>query len=415
MSDGIVTICLPAYGAGPYLAPAIESVLAQTSSRWRLAIGVEKTDDVADALTVCRSFSSRDDRIRVHVNDGVLGYAANVASLLDRVDTEMFAILPHDDLLHPEYVERLTAELARRPDAVLAYPDILHLGEHPGCRSLPLDDDHLATRLVSFHLARAEALPWRGVARASVLAPPNGARFSDNDYQGFAAECEWVQSLILRGPCVRVPCTLSVKRIPASDVATASRAWTHGFTAEERRAATDYHRRAMLDALDDAPLEENDRVDVVACCEAAMMLRRLRLGLGKEPLGDDDLRRLDRLEADAENTSDSVRPRLQSRLARILAHHHLAGGNVELALIEARRAVSLDPHDYEALVLLSNILLRSGKPGEALVRITDAAALGPVTPDVLRLWRRIATRLDRDGHRQLRQIKRAARSSESAS
>jgi GT2 family glycosyltransferase len=117
-----VSICIPSYNHAAYLAPAIESALGQTYRDLEVVVVDDGSTD--DSLEIARAYERREpERVRVfthpgHENRGI-GDTANLAREHSR--GSMWSGLASDDLLHPDRLERLIAELARHPELELVY------------------------------------------------------------------------------------------------------------------------------------------------------------------------------------------------------------------------------------------------------------------------------------------------------
>jgi glycosyltransferase involved in cell wall biosynthesis len=99
----IVDVGIPTRGKSPYLDEAIESVLAQTMSRWRLVIsengpGTEIVQRLLEPYL-------RDPRVRHVVTGTALPVGANWTNA-SRGDAPYVALLHDDDRWHPEFLER---------------------------------------------------------------------------------------------------------------------------------------------------------------------------------------------------------------------------------------------------------------------------------------------------------------------
>ncbi|MGB8167267.1 MAG: glycosyltransferase family 2 protein [Chthoniobacteraceae bacterium] len=112
-----ITVCLPAYNAGNYIAAAIESVLAQTCSDWLLIIADNHSAD--DTAAVARRY--RDARITVFEHPKNLGMVANWQFVLEKVDTPFFCLLAADDYFYPEHLETKLRLLEDFPDAAFVH------------------------------------------------------------------------------------------------------------------------------------------------------------------------------------------------------------------------------------------------------------------------------------------------------
>jgi len=112
--EPLVDVLIPAYRSR-HLVDAVESVLAQTFSRWRLTISDDSPpgdDGVRQAVAPLLS----DPRIRLCSTPGGLGEMRNTNRLLRDADTPYVVVLHDDDRLHPDF-------LARRVEFMAAHPD----------------------------------------------------------------------------------------------------------------------------------------------------------------------------------------------------------------------------------------------------------------------------------------------------
>src|SRR5688572_9092751 len=98
-----ITVCVPVWNGASFVAETLECVRRQTQTDLRVLISDDHSDD--DSAAVCQTFES-DSRFEVVVQPERLGWVGNVNWLLKRVDTPFGCILPHDDLITPDYLER---------------------------------------------------------------------------------------------------------------------------------------------------------------------------------------------------------------------------------------------------------------------------------------------------------------------
>ena len=109
-SRSFVSVLIPAYNAAPYLAEAIDSVLAQTHEAVEIVVVDDGSDD--DTEHVARAYG---DRIRFeHVEHGGIGRARNRAVELSRGD--FLAFLDADDRFLPTKLEHQLAALEFDPE-----------------------------------------------------------------------------------------------------------------------------------------------------------------------------------------------------------------------------------------------------------------------------------------------------------
>ena len=107
-----VTVVLPVWNAGGYLAAAVESIRAQTLADWELlAIDDGSTDGSRQLLD---DFARRDGRITVTSRPN-RGLAATLQEGIERARSGVVALMNADDVSHPDRLARQLAFLERHP------------------------------------------------------------------------------------------------------------------------------------------------------------------------------------------------------------------------------------------------------------------------------------------------------------
>jgi len=107
-----VSVIMPAYNVEPYVAEAVQSVLAQTFEDLEVVVVDDgSTDGTADTVA---AIAAREPRVRLvrQPNRGLAG-ARNTAMRMARGD--LFALLDSDDLWEPEFLAEQVAMLDARP------------------------------------------------------------------------------------------------------------------------------------------------------------------------------------------------------------------------------------------------------------------------------------------------------------
>ena len=111
---------MPVWNGMPYLRPALESILAQTTTDFELLISDNASSDETE--DVCREFASADRRVRYVRQPDNLGAAANYNLLVDQAKGEFFKWSAADDILAPRFVADCLDALEQAGDqAVLAH------------------------------------------------------------------------------------------------------------------------------------------------------------------------------------------------------------------------------------------------------------------------------------------------------
>src|SRR3990172_7899939 len=119
VGSGLVSVMMPAYNAGRYIAQSIESVLAQEYSNWELIIvndgSSDKTPQIAARYT-------GDPRIKlVHQANGGEAAARNTA--LQHMRGDYVSFLDADDLYFPDALSNLSRFLDTHPEYGVVFSD----------------------------------------------------------------------------------------------------------------------------------------------------------------------------------------------------------------------------------------------------------------------------------------------------
>ena len=135
-----VTVLLPVHNGEPFLAQAIESVLAQTFTDFEFVI----VDDGSTDETPATVASFDDSRIRLLRNERNLGLVPSLNSGLEAAAGEYIARLDHDDYCRPERLERQVELLDASPEVgvVGAWMDLVEAGGRRVGLHRPRIDDH---------------------------------------------------------------------------------------------------------------------------------------------------------------------------------------------------------------------------------------------------------------------------------
>lgn len=97
----LVSVCIPTYKGGAYLAAAIDSVLAQSYRHLELIVVDDNSPD--DTAAIVAAYD--DPRIQYFKNPANLGPQGNWNRCLDLAVGKYFKLLPHDDLLAQNCLE----------------------------------------------------------------------------------------------------------------------------------------------------------------------------------------------------------------------------------------------------------------------------------------------------------------------
>ena len=109
MATPRVSVCIPTYQGAAHLAATIESVLAQRFTDFELVIVNDNSPDETDQIVA--RFS--DPRIRYLKNAENLGPEGNWNRCLEAARGTFFKLLPQDDLIYPDTLQRQVEILER--------------------------------------------------------------------------------------------------------------------------------------------------------------------------------------------------------------------------------------------------------------------------------------------------------------
>jgi glycosyltransferase involved in cell wall biosynthesis len=120
-----ITVLMPAYNAGKYIAEAIESVLQQTFSDFRLLIVDDGSTD--NTLQIIHSFS--DKRIDL-IHQSHKGIASALNKGLSKTDSEYIARFDADDICFPERLMQQVSFLDSHPDYIIVGSEAEYISEN---------------------------------------------------------------------------------------------------------------------------------------------------------------------------------------------------------------------------------------------------------------------------------------------
>lgn len=124
MTEGLVSVIMPSWNTGRYIAESIQSVINQTYQNWELLI----VDDCSTDNTneVVASFD--DGRIKYFKNEKNSGAALTRNRAMREAQGEWIAFLDSDDLWTPEKLQK-QLEFMKKNGYVFSYHDFVKIDE----------------------------------------------------------------------------------------------------------------------------------------------------------------------------------------------------------------------------------------------------------------------------------------------
>jgi glycosyltransferase involved in cell wall biosynthesis len=122
-----VSIGLPVFNGGQYLEQSIQSILTQSFDDFELIICDNASSDTT--AEICRSYQSKDRRIRYHRNDTNLGGANNANLTFHLSRGKYFRWAAHDDICAPQLLEKCVEVLDHDASVVLSHGQTLKIND----------------------------------------------------------------------------------------------------------------------------------------------------------------------------------------------------------------------------------------------------------------------------------------------
>lgn len=105
MNGPQVSILIPVFNRENYIAECIQSALNQTFSDFEIVIVDNASED--GTWEICQKYAASDSRIRLFRNAKNLGPVRNWLACVEQATGLYVKILWSDDLIHPEFIEKL--------------------------------------------------------------------------------------------------------------------------------------------------------------------------------------------------------------------------------------------------------------------------------------------------------------------
>lgn len=117
--DALVTVAMPVFNGGRFLQIAIESVLAQTFTRFELIISDNCSVD--NSLDIARQYAAKDSRVRIHAQTKNIGLIDNFNFLIDLAKTPYFCFIASDDYWDKNFLAETVAAIEKRSGVGLVF------------------------------------------------------------------------------------------------------------------------------------------------------------------------------------------------------------------------------------------------------------------------------------------------------
>ena len=186
------TIIIPVYNGERFLAPLLDSLLAQSARDWHcICVNDGSTDGSA---SIIEKYASLDKRIRL-INQENAGCGAARNAAMANVTTPYLMFADQDDLLHPQAVEIATAAI-RKADVDCLLFGFERFAAAPTFRSLPVGTETTleprnGTRLITGRRDSWPIFVWRHIFRTHAVRPIPFPPISGGEDRAWMCELSW--------------------------------------------------------------------------------------------------------------------------------------------------------------------------------------------------------------------------------
>lgn len=228
-----IAVAMPVYNPEPvFLRQALDSVLAQTYSNWRLCIA----DDASTrpgTRQLLESYAAEDSRVRITFRNenGHISRATN--SALELVQSPYVAFMDQDDMLAPDALGEVASRLGSGGDTALAFTDSDHIDENNIRRTPYFKPDFDAELEVTGHLS---------VYAASMVRELGGLRPGFEGSQDYDLLMRAIE-ICERKRIIHIPKILYHWRVHGGSTAATSLAKPYIFEATQKALAAALERR----------------------------------------------------------------------------------------------------------------------------------------------------------------------------
>lgn len=192
MVDGLVSIVMPSWNTGSFIAESIQSVINQTYGNWELLLvddnSTDNTDEVVDSF--------HDKRIRYFKNKKNYGAAITRNKALREAKGEWIAFLDSDDLWEPEKLEHQIAFM-RKNHLVFSYHEYVKIDEKSKPLNIYVSGPEIVTKKKMYHYGYPGCLTFMYSAKVIGLIQIKDIK-KNNDYAILLKLCKKADCYLLK-------------------------------------------------------------------------------------------------------------------------------------------------------------------------------------------------------------------------
>src|SRR3970040_1826883 len=117
----MVSICVPVYNGSQFIEECINNILKQTFRDFELLIADDCSTD--NTLQIINKYKNN-KRVTVIINTMNIGWVKNCNLLISKTNYDYYCIIPCDDIIPKNYIEKLYNKIIEVPSISNCYPYI---------------------------------------------------------------------------------------------------------------------------------------------------------------------------------------------------------------------------------------------------------------------------------------------------
>jgi len=152
MEKEYITILIANYNNGEYLEECVESLLSQTSDRWKAIIVDDKSSD--NSFEIYKKYQNH-EKIKIYYNQQNIGYIGTLKKLIELSESDIVGILDPDDKLDETCLEKTLNFYDSNPEAEFVYTNFwfcdinLKIKNKGYCKKIPEGKTNLECDCIS--------------------------------------------------------------------------------------------------------------------------------------------------------------------------------------------------------------------------------------------------------------------------
>ncbi|MCB6992805.1 glycosyltransferase [bacterium 210820-DFI.6.37] len=192
MVDGLVSVIMPSWNTGKFIAESIQSVIDQTYKTWELLIVDDCSTDNTDEIVA----SFHDERIKYFKNKKNCGAALARNKAMREAQGEWIAFLDSDDLWMPEKLEKQIGFMNEK-NCVFSYHDFMKIDEESKPLHVYVTGPNIVTKKKMYNYGYPGCLTFMYNAKAMGLIQIKDIK-KNNDYAILLKLCKKADCYLLK-------------------------------------------------------------------------------------------------------------------------------------------------------------------------------------------------------------------------